>query len=1068
MRHLWSSLLLLAALLLFPGIALAQETEDYSEAADIECAEELLPALADANAGSDARFLTGRLLVMSGHVPETYGAADVRRLGPDETVLEYSTPEDAEAAFAKLETKYECYPDEILTIEESEVRSGESVDLSMGMSAIKGTPLGQDVTVAVLDTGIDPGDPLFAKAGEQGGRISAASYDFISDSAKLTDGDKTTTHKGHGTLVAGTVAERTPDNVEIMSLRIQSGGDSSSAKMSTLLLIGSAMHHALANGADVINMSFDLNPVSGSSSALNYLDNIIEDAWEQGVPCCVAAGNDGHAITESDYPACVSAAVTVGSVNGSGGLSDFSNYGRALDFTAPGELDQERSGTSFSAPGISACFACLRGSTPGASADELYEKLRKLCTDPGDTGWDEHYGWGIPDLTALHVNPAHHYVKTITRAATCTQTGTAQYRCSDAGCGDSYVETIPATGHIWEASTENGKLVFHCKSRNCSAVIKDRDLGGELTGGFSWRVEKAGVNTSDTPVAHLLIGGSGSLPELDTYPWEGCSDYITQIILQDTITSIPSGAFREMKFLGSVAHTDELTDGTVREGLPEGLVSIGGNAFASCSALKQLLIGKNVATIGDGAFAGCLRLTRITVHGDNEAFAAAEGCLYNKDKTDLYFCANDTGAYADTVATIAPQAFCGQQVSHVEIGENVTAIGNRAFAGCGHLRTVSFIGTADRDIGAASFKDVNAEIYVPEGVSGAWTGQNYGGSLRWHETTLNETSVTVQLDQKPWTYSGQEIRPAVTVKTKEDTLLKEGKDYTLVYSGNEAPGTGEVKIIGTDNGWSGVITRTFEIRKAVFSFKKIQVPDTIYANQELIVTYDGVPIKDMHDLEVEYSSVPEGMFKLQKDEDANRLVITKAGEGTLIITAIPNEYYEGDVARGYPVTVLTCEGGRHSWDKGRVTRKASYKKPGVKTYTCENCGETKTAEIPQRKGAAVGTKYRKGALTYKVRSGSVLQVTASKNVKSVTIPASVTINRKSYKVTSIGAKAFYKKSKLKKIIIRSTKIKSVGKSAFLKLPSKALVKVPKSKLKTYRSMVRKAGFKGKNQKIKAL
>ena len=36
MRHLWSSLILLAALLLFPGIALAQETEDYSEAADIE------------------------------------------------------------------------------------------------------------------------------------------------------------------------------------------------------------------------------------------------------------------------------------------------------------------------------------------------------------------------------------------------------------------------------------------------------------------------------------------------------------------------------------------------------------------------------------------------------------------------------------------------------------------------------------------------------------------------------------------------------------------------------------------------------------------------------------------------------------------------------------------------------------------------------------------------------------------------------------------------------------------------------------------------------------------------
>lgn len=1134
----WTSSVIIAVLALFPSMVMAQdvpdmqETPDYRSAAGIECAEELLPELADEvygqqaadgqsvdsgqqaldgnaaslegndksaaadnkSADADIRFITGRLIVMSSDVPETYGAADVWQLGTDQTILEYKTAEDAKAAFAKLEKKYECYPDELLSIESSDINTGGDgdielgmemsalrgtptvkgdgdIDLSMGMSSLKGAPLGRDVMVAVLDTGIDSSDPWFAKNGTQGSRISAASYDFIKDSATLTDGDKTKTHKGHGTLVAGTLAERTPDNVNIMALRIQSSGDPSSVKMTTLLLIGSALRYAMANGADVINMSFDLNPASGSSSALNYLDGIIEDAWEQGIPCCVASGNDGHAVNDSDYPACVSTAVTVGSVNTKGIMSDFSNYGSTIDFTAPGELDQGRSGTSFAAPGIAACFAYLIGKEPDASADELYEDLRTLCSDPGDTGWDERYGWGIPDLTSLASEPAHHYVKTVTKAATCTEEGIATYRCSDAGCGASYEEIIPETGHTWHASAEGEQLIFRCDNKRCDAVITAGDLEGELNGGFSWHVEKAGVNTADTPVAHLIIGGTGNLPEMDAYPWEGCSDYITQIILKDTVTSIPEGAFRGMKVLGSVAHTDDLTDGAVREGLPTGLTNIGRSAFAGCSNLKQLLIGQNVTTVGDGAFAGCQRLTGITVDEGSSAFTAEKGCLYNKNKTVLYFCANDTGAYASSVTTIAPEAFSGQSISFIEIGENVTTIGDRAFAGCGDLRIADFTGTVDRSIGAKAFAQVNADVYVPEGASGTWTGTNYGGTLRWHETNLNETSVNVELDQTKWVYTGQEIRPAVTVSAKAGGVLTENVDYTLAYSGNLAPGTGSVRILGTDNGWSGVVTRTFRIDKAVFSFKNIQVPDTIHAGQELIVTYKGTPIKDMPDLEVKYSSDPEGMFELigeDGEDGGNRLMAAKKGECTLIVTADTNEYFKADIAKGYPITVLACLDSDHSWDDGKVTLKPTYSKAGKREYTCENCGEKKIAKIPRLTGAAVGTKYKKGSLTYKVKSGSVLQVTASKNVKSVTIPKTVTINKKTYKVTSIGAKAFYKKSKLKTIKIKSTKIKSFGKSSFAKLPKKGVVKVPKSKLKTYRTKIRKAGFKGKKQKIKAL
>ena len=35
----------------------------------------------------------------------------------------------------------------------------------------------------------------------------------------------------------------------------------------------------------------------------------------------------------------------------------------------------------------------------------------------------------------------------------------------------------------------------------------------------------------------------------------------------------------------------------------------------------------------------------------------------------------------------------------------------------------------------------------------------------------------------------------------------------------------------------------------------------------------------------------------------------------------------------------------HDWDGGKVTKEATCKEEGTKTYTCENCGETETFSI---------------------------------------------------------------------------------------------------------------------------
>lgn len=72
------------------------------------------------------------------------------------------------------------------------------------------------------------------------------------------------------------------------------------------------------------------------------------------------------------------------------------------------------------------------------------------------------------------------------------------------------------------------------------------------------------------------------------------------------------------------------------------------------------------------------------------------------------------------------------------------------------------------------------------------------------------------------------------------------------------------------------------------------------------------------------------------------------------------------------------------------------------------------------------------------------------NLKSIVIPK---------KVANIGANAFCKCSKLKSITIKTSKLTSskVGKNSFSGISKKATIKVPKAKMKTYKTLLEKRG-----------
>ena len=201
------------------------------------------------------------------------------------------------------------------------------------------------------------------------------------------------------------------------------------------------------------------------------------------------------------------------------------------------------------------------------------------------------------------------------------------------------------------------------------------------------------------------------------------------------------------------------------------------------------------------------------------------------------------------------------------------------------------------------------------------------------------------------------------------------------------------------------------------------------------------------------------------------------------------------------------------WGYGKVTKAATYDAEGIMTYTCELCGKTRTeviAKLVPEKGDVITI----GKAKYKVTgSSAVAYLSTAGKSKKVTIPSSVTIGGKKYSVTSIaanafrankkitsvkipntvtainaraffgcillksitipasvksiGKKAFYNCKKLKTIKIKTTKLtsKKVGAGAFGKINSAAKFKVPKSKLKLYKKLLKKKGAKGKKQKI---
>ncbi len=226
---------------------------------------------------------------------------------------------------------------------------------------------GKRVKIAVIDTSVDAGHPVF-----NGARI--ATFDALGDGKGAPE--------SHGTAIAGIVGARAQmEGVapasEVLSVRAFTAYGQSSARSYTLAIL-KGLDWAALNGARVVNMSF-------AGPADPVLEKAIAAADAQGMILVAAAGNGGPSAKPA-YPAAYDQVLAVTATDDRDGLYKDANRGAYIAIAAPG-VDivaaapggayDISSGTSLAAAHISGIAALMLERNPKLSGKDLLSALRE-------------------------------------------------------------------------------------------------------------------------------------------------------------------------------------------------------------------------------------------------------------------------------------------------------------------------------------------------------------------------------------------------------------------------------------------------------------------------------------------------------------------------------------------------------------------------------------------------------------------------------------------------------------------------------------------------------------------
>ncbi len=560
--------------------------------------------------------------------------------GLDYAVLQYENKSDMLADYNTLKSKgYTVQKDKIYFLsdyDDYETKSAISVQAASASSnygyvdsgAVYAKEIFQknldkydEIVVGIMDTGIDYTHEIFEN------RYVENRVNFSGEG----DADDPMDNHMHGTAVASIVVQSTPDNIKVKPYKII--GASGAATETEII---AALEYVLAekDRPNVMNMSFGGYSFDGSDQIMN---DLVEELVQCGTTVCVAAGNEGVPC-EYSHPANCSSVITVSSYGSTYNISDFSDYGKAVDICAPGEkiysaklgggYTSEYSGTSFSTPFTSAACACILMQNPDMTPAQVKEKIKNSAISVGE---DDSYYFGSGMLSFVNVIDHKPY----------------DIPMPSVSGGLYHDEQVISFDNI-----PDGVDLIYTTNRSIPTVssLKTTVYTEPIT------------VSSDTLLLYALVRDGEYVSNITS------QEYIIQYYADESDFTVDLGVITDCK----TDKTNIIVPDTINGSKPTSVIS---NLFKS-SKLTSIVLPDSITTLGTSCFENSGNLKHIVAKGvttcsGNSVFS---GCTHLRDEV------------MPNLKTVAKSAFAKCTMLHeIDFGENITAFKSSLFSGAGLL-----------------------------------------------------------------------------------------------------------------------------------------------------------------------------------------------------------------------------------------------------------------------------------------------------------------------------------------------------------------------------------------------